>query len=266
MELRELGGTGVMVPEIGLGTWRYRGGVAPLQRAIELGAWLIDTAEVYGTEDVVGEAIRGLREKVFLATKVSGDHLGYGDVLKAAESSLKRLGTDTIDLYQVHWPDTTVPIGDTMRAMEKLADEGKVRFIGVSNFSRQQVEEAQAALTKHRIVSNQVEYSLAQREPEADFASFYEPQKISIIAYSPLAQGELLFSSMFPGVNTLQRIAHEAGKTPAQVALNWCLSRSCVIAIPKTDKVERVDEDVAASGWSLTPDQIAALDEAFPVE
>jgi diketogulonate reductase-like aldo/keto reductase len=107
METKELGNTGVMVPEIGLGTWRYRGGVEPLRKGIELGANLIDTAEGYGTENIVGKAVAGLRGRVFIATKVSGRHLGYDDVLRAAEESLSELGTDYIDLYQVHWPNAS---------------------------------------------------------------------------------------------------------------------------------------------------------------
>lgn len=154
MQQRELGATGVMVPEVGLGTWRYKGGPAPLSRGLDLGATLIDTAEIYGTEGVVGEAIRGRREQVFLATKVSGRHLRYDQVIKAANESLKRLGTDVIDLYQVHWPDRKVPIAETMRALEELAEAGKVRYIGVSNFSVREVEQAQAALKKARIVAN----------------------------------------------------------------------------------------------------------------
>lgn len=253
-----------MVPEVGLGTWRYRGGVAPLRRGMELDAWFIDTAEVYGTEDVVGEAIRGQRDRVFLATKVSGYHLRYEQVLRAAEGSLKRLGVETIDLYQVHWPDRSVPIAETMRAIEELVDAGKVRYIGVSNFSRREVEEAQASLRKHRIVSNQVEYSLIRRDIERDMEPFYQPNHITIIAYSPLAQGELFTKGPLKGVEVLKAVAAEAGKTPAQVALNWCLSRPGVITIPKTDQVARVDENCGASGWQLTAAQVAALERAFP--
>src|SRR5205085_8441183 len=110
MELQQLGNTGVMVSEIGLGTWKYRGGVEPLRRGIELGITFIDTAEIYRTEDVVGEAISGHRDEIFLATKVSGDNLRYDEVLRAADASLRRLRTNVIDLYQVHWPDPAVPI------------------------------------------------------------------------------------------------------------------------------------------------------------
>src|SRR5271154_1612610 len=122
MELKELGNTGVMVPEVGTGVWQYNGGVEPLRRGIELGAFLIDTAEVYGTENVVGKAVKGIRDKVFIATKVSGENLAYDDVLRAADTSLRRLDTEYIDLYQIHWPSSQVPIEETMRAMETLAD------------------------------------------------------------------------------------------------------------------------------------------------
>jgi len=261
MELRELADTGVMLPEIGFGTWKYKGGIAPLRRAIELGAPFIDTAEIYGTEKVVGEAIKGQSTKVFLATKVSGSDLKYDQVLRAADASLKRLGVERIDLYQVHWPNSRVPIGDTMRAMETLVDAGKVRFIGVSNFSRDEFEAAQEKLTKYRIVSNQVEYSLVDRDIERDIGTFYAPNKITVIAYSPLARGALL-AQRKRGLEVLNAIASAASRTPAH-ALNWCLRHPCVVAIPKTDKVARVDEDCGASGWQLTSEQVSALDEAF---
>jgi diketogulonate reductase-like aldo/keto reductase len=262
MNLRELGSTGVMLPEVGLGTWQYKGGVAPLQRGLDLGAFLIDTAEVYRTEDVVGDAIKGRREGVFVATKVSGDNLRYEQVLRAAEGSLKRLGIETIDLYQVHWPDQNVPISHTMRAMEELVEAGKVRYIGVSNFSRGEFEEAQAALRNQRIVSNQVEYSLSQRYIESDL-DFYQRNQVTVIAYSPLDRGALTYPGRRRGLDELQAVAAEAGKTVAQVAINWCLSRPGVITIPKSDHVDRTEENIAASGWYLTPEQVARLDRAF---
>ena len=149
MKTKPLGRTQVQVPEIGLGVWQYRGGVEPLRHGIELGANLIDTAEMYRTEDVVGEAVQGMRERVFIASKVSGDHLGYDQVLRAADASLQRLGVDTIDLYQVHWPSRSTPIEETMRAMGTLVDTGRIRYIGVSNFSAEELAEAEAALSHH---------------------------------------------------------------------------------------------------------------------
>ena len=266
MEYKELGATGVKLPEIGFGTWNYRGGVAPLRKAIELGAAFIDTAELYGTEDAVGEAVKGRRDKVFIATKVSAGHLRYDQVLRAAEGSLKKLATDYIDLYQIHWPDPSVPIAETMGAMEQLVDAGKVRFIGVSNFYLKNLREAQAAMKKHKIVSNQVKYSLACRGIEEDMLSYCQNNRITVIAYSPLDKGALLSKSLFKkraARAVLERVADETGKTTAQVALNWCISKPNVIAIPKTDKVERVVEACQVSGWRLSREQAAALDRAF---
>ena len=250
-----------MVPEVGIGTWRYKGGVAPLTRGLELGATLIDTAEIYGSEGVVGQAMRGRRDEVFLATKVSGDHLKYDQVLKAADGSLKSLAVDTIDLYQVHWPNQRVPIAETMRALEELVDVERVRYIGVSNFSRREFEEAQAALKNNRIVANQVEYGLHRREIEADL-DFYAANKVTVIAYSSLAQGQLL-APRSRAFSILQAVASEVGKTPAQVALNWCLCHPGVIVIPKSDRAERVEENCGASGWRLSQDQVARLDREF---
>lgn len=266
MELKELGATGVKVPEIGLGTWQYNGSAEPLNKGISLGAYLIDTAEMYGTEEAVGQAIRGQREKVFIATKVSGNHLRYDEVLRAAKSSLKRLGTDCIDLYQIHWPDPGVPIRETMRAMETLVDSGKIRFIGVSNFYLKNLEEAQACMTKYKIASNQVKYSLLQRGIEEDTLPYCQRHNITVIAYSPLDKGTLVSRPVLrhrAAMKVLQRIALESGKSLAQVALNWCVSKANVIAIPKSDKTERVVENCQASGWRLSPRQVEALNRAF---
>ena len=266
VEFKELGKSGVQLPEIGLGTWQYNGGTEPILKALSLDARLIDTAEMYGTEGIVGEAAKGQRERLFIATKVSGNHLRYDEVLKAAEESLKRLGTDYIDLYQIHWPDPAVPIKETMRAMETLVDEGKVKFIGVSNFYVKNLEQAQASMTRYKIVSNQVKYSLLQRGIEEDTLSYCQANNITVIAYSPLEKG-LLVARPTPrnkaAISVLQKVALESGKTLAQVALNWCVSRPNVIAIPKSDRVERVVENCAASGWRLSPRQLDALNRAF---
>src|SRR5438445_6694354 len=129
IELRQIGNTGVMVAEIGLGIWKYRGGVEPLRCGIELGAYLIDTAEIYRTENVVGQAIQGRRERIFIATKVSGEHLRHDQVLHAADASLRLLGTAVIDLYQIHWPNPRVPIKETTQYMETRWDQDQVRAI-----------------------------------------------------------------------------------------------------------------------------------------
>jgi len=159
MEFKGLGTTGEWVPEIGLGTWLYAGGEQPIRRAIDLGAKLIDTAESYGNEEDIGKAILKYRNEVYLATKVSPEHFRHNDVIKAANHSLRRLRTDYIDLYQLHWPNPRIPIGETMSAMEDLVEAGKVRYIGVSNFSVSQLQEAEEAITRNKIVSNQVLYN-----------------------------------------------------------------------------------------------------------
>ena len=267
MEYRELGRTGVMIPEVGLGTWKYRGGPEPLRRGIELGANLIDTAEMYRTEDAVGVAIRGIRDRVFVATKVLGSNLRYDQVLRAAEKSLRLLDDEVIDLYQIHWPSHSVPIAETMRAMEALVDRGMVRYIGVSNFSVAQMREAQAAMSKHSIVCNQVLYNLKWRGIERDLIPYCEEHGITVMAYTPLADGSLAVRPRVRGGrgwDALEGVAREVGKTPAQVALNWCLTRPPVVVIPKTNSTARTEENCGASGWRLTPAQVHRLEAAFP--
>jgi len=265
MEMIELGKTGEQVPVVGLGTWNYTGGDAPLRRGVELGAFLIDTAEMYHTEDAVGRAVEGIRDQVFIATKVLGSNLRYDQVLNAAEKSLKRLNVDHMDLYQVHWPDPKVPIAETMGAMERLVDEGKVRYVGVSNFSATEMREAQAAI-KHPIVSNQVLYSLTEREIEAELLPYCQQNGVTVLAYTPLGEGALARAPRpddDASLHLLRDVAGEAGKTMAQVALNWCIAHDNVMVIPKSDSVARTEENCAAAGWRLSPEQMSRLNEAF---
>ena len=262
MKTRPLGSSGTEIPVIGLGTSRYHGGAPPLKRGIELGAW-IDTAESYGSEGIVAEATEGTsRENLFIATKVSPGHLGYHDLLRAADASLRRLGTDYIDLYQIHFPSTRVPIAETMGAMESLVDQGKIRFIGVSNFSTTQLITAHQSMTQHPIVSNQVRYSLTRRDVEADLLPYCQDNNVTLIAHTPLDRGGLTARSLIsrrPSVDALERVATEVGATWAQVALAWCLSRPNVVVIPKSDKTERVEQNCAAADLTLTMDQIETL-------
>ena len=263
MNLQELGNSGVQIPDVGLGTWEYTGGSAPLLRGVELGAFLIDTAEAYRTEDAVGEAIKEIRDYVFVATKVSPSHFRRRDLLKAAEQSLKRLKIDFIDLYQLHWANPRIPIAETMGAMEELVDAGKVRYIGVSNFSVGLMEEAQAALSRARIVSNQVEFSLTERSIEPEVLPYCQAKGITVIAYSPLARG-LGNLERGAGARALAEVAARNGRTVAQVALNWCLYHDRVMVIPKTNASMRVEENCGASGWRLSDEDVAALEAAFP--
>lgn len=248
------------IPEIGLGTWKYHGGLAPLQAGLEGGACFVDTAESYGTEEIVGEAVRGRRQEVFLATKVSREHLRRADVRRAAEASLRRLGTDYLDLYQIHEPNAEVPIAETISVLEELVDEGKVRYIGVSNFSVDELRQAQAALRRHRIVANQVRYNLIDRTIERDLLGYCQAQKITVIAYSPLGREAQKVRDADPA-GVLGEVARESGRSVPQVLLNWCLSRPGVVVIPKGNSVEHVRDNCGGSGWRLSREQVRRLNK-----
>lgn len=280
MEYREFGKTGFKVSVIGMGTYYdplyiilarllrlHRGmglKIAALKKGIELGINLIDTAEIYETEGLVAEAIKGFkRDGLFIATKVWLTNLRYEKVLKAAEKSLRRLGCSYIDLYQVHWPNPSIPVEETMRAMSRLVDEGKVRHIGVSNFSLEQFKRAQEALPRHELASNQVEYSLTVRSVEKDLLPYCEQNRIAILAYRPLAHGSLARARGTLGMVFKEVSLKHGGKTPAQIALNWLVNRSRIVfPIPRASKPERVVENAGASGWRLDDADMARLIQA----
>jgi len=277
MEFKELGKSGARIPVLGLGTWgiggfssRFLGGDEEggqaLRFGLELGMRFIDTAEMYAkghSEEVVAKAVKSERESVFIATKVSPEHLSYNDVLRSCEASLKRLETKYIDLYQVHWPNPSIPIAETMKAMERLIGDGKIRYVGVSNFSVRQTREAQKVLSKTSLASNQVEYSLLDRSIEADLLPYSEKEQITVIAYSPLARGKIPQGGQGDRWRLLDRIASEYGKTRAQVALNWLISKDPVVAIPKAVSLDHVRENAGAVGWRMNKDDQDALNEAF---
>ena len=257
MNYKELGRTGIRIPEIGLGMWQYDGSVEVLRRGLESGALFIDSAELYGNEDLAGRAIKDFKDRVFVATKTH--HWRYGEVLRCAEASLQRLGIDTIDLYQLHWPNAAVPIAETMSAMEELVDQGKVRHVGLSNFTMKEFREAQRAMRKYLIAASQVRYSLVDRTIERDALPYWQQHGVTVIAYSPLANS---FQKLIDAdrTNALETVAKMTNHTAAQVALNWCISKSGVVAITKTKSIEHVVENCQASGWRLTDEQIAMLD------
>ena len=258
--LKELGHTGVRIPEVGLGTWNYHAGPGPLRKGLESGACFIDTAESYGNETTVREAIRGLRDQVFIATKVSPQHFRGPDIIRSAEQSLRKLGIERIDLLQLHEPNPSIPIAETMSAMEELVNVGKVRFIGVSNFSVSQLQEAQQALSKHRVVSNQVRYSLIDRTIESGLLQYCQTHQVTVIAYSPLGRDFSRIRDCDPD-HAIDQLAQQTGKTPAQLVINWCLCRDGVVAIPKSSSLEHVLENCLASGWRLTREQLLLLDK-----
>jgi len=300
MEYVPLGRGGPKVSAIGIGMWQAGGKswgrdvrdkdcIAAMVRAVELGITLFDTAEVYGrghSEEVVGKAIRSAgRENVFVATKVAGDHVRPGDVERACEGSLKRLGVREIDLYQIHWPSPwdQVPLRDTMKALEKLQRRGKIRHIGVSNFAVRDLEEARAQLSRTDIVSDQVRYNLLQRDIEAEVLPYCKREGIAILAWSPLGKGVLggkyharnrptdpvrseedLFRpenlrAATPLVNALRRIARDRGKTPAQVALAWLRRHANVVPIPGVKRPAQSEENAGAAGWSLRAAELRTL-------
>jgi diketogulonate reductase-like aldo/keto reductase len=278
LNLKVFAGAGPKISEIGMGTYYdplwiataksvgwMRGAsskVESLQAGLEGGINVIDTAEIYGSEPLVARAIKGRkREDLFIATKVWSNHLRRDALVRALEKSLKRLELSYVDLYQVHFPNDKVPIGETMAAMEEMKDKGKLLFIGVSNFSLQQTKDANAALKKSQLASNQVEYSLANREIEADLLPYCQSNKISILAYYPLGHGKLTGAG--PG-SKMDPVCKAYSKTPAQVALNWLVSGRDVFAIPRASRASHVRENLGAGDWELRPEDRARLDAAFP--
>ena len=223
-----------------------------------MGLTFVDTAESYGTENIVGQAIQGIRSRVFIATKVLPRHFRRPDLIQAVEHSLKQLNTDYIDLYQLHWPNYMVPIAETMAALEQLVEAGKIRFIGVSNFSASEVEDAGRELSQNSIITNQVRYSLVDRTLEDGLLQFCASKQITVLAFSPLASGPQNFRK-FDKHDVLGQVARETGRTRTQVALNWCLCRDQVIVIFKGSSVEHIQENCGALGWRLAPEHIEKL-------
>jgi len=253
--------TKVDVTRIGLGTWKIpsdsESGIEALRHGLELGINLVDTAEMYGNEELVGRAIKGF-DKVFVATKVSPSHFRHDDLIKACNASLKRLRLRSIWLYQLHWPNNRVPISETMKAMEELHDEGKITNIGVSNFSVEELLKAQEALDHSKIVSDQVEYSIAMREPESELLEFCNKENIALIAYSPLARGAIAKDEKL--IAELSAIGAKYSKKPMTVALRYLLEKGNVIAIPKASSLIHVEENFEALSFKLSNEDMQRLD------
>jgi diketogulonate reductase-like aldo/keto reductase len=206
-------------------------------------------------EELVGEAIAGRRDEVFLASKVLPSNASYAGTLRACERSLRRLKTDRLDLYMLHWSGSH-PIAETMRAMQKLIEQGSIRFAGVSNLD---VDELEPAAKAQRLACNQVLYNLNDRGIERRVLPYCEERRIAVVAYSPFNQRRFPAKSV-----VLQDIAAQHGKTPRQVVLNFLTRDPNVFTIPKTSHVERVKENAGGVGWELTPEDVAAIDAAFP--
>lgn len=280
MERKSLGKTGESVAAIGLGTWNMGGRESPdyrdderlieaIRYAVELGMNHIDTAEMYAAghaEELVGEAIKQFsRDEVFIATKVWPSNLRYEDVIRSCRRSLERLQLKYVDLYMVHWPNPRIPLQETMKAMEKLVKDGLIRYIGVSNFDVELLEQAMNALKREEIVANQVEYSLEAREVERELIPFCERNGITVTAYTPLGKGRIPAeaASNTPRGKILAEMAQRYGKTPVQIALNWVIWRPNVITIPKAARKEHLEENAGAAGWRLTEEDYKRLSAAY---
>jgi len=259
--------SGEAVQVLGQGTWkmgednrRRADEVRALRLGLDLGMTLIDTAEMYasgGAEEVVAEAIAGRRDGVFLVSKVLPSNASRAGVKRACENSLRRLATDRIDLYLLHWPGS-VPLAETVEAFEALKAEGKIRHWGVSNFDTDEMEELVGLVGGGNVQTNQVLYNLSRRGPEFDLAPWCRQRGIPLMAYSPVEQGALARNAR------LEAIAARHNATAAQIALAWVMAQPGVIAIPKASSQEHVRQNVAALDIRLTSEDLAELDRAFP--
>jgi diketogulonate reductase-like aldo/keto reductase len=259
--------SGRQIPVLGQGTWgmaedarRRAEEVAALRLGFDLGMTLIDTAEMYAdgeAEVLVGEAIAGRRENVFIISKVLPENATRTGTLAACENSLRRLGTDRIDLYLLHWRGN-VPLEDTLDAFDELVEAGKIRYWGVSNFDLVDMIELWRLTDGGGVATEEVLYNLTRRGIEYDLMPWCRKRGIPIIAYSPIEQGRLL------GHRRLERIAARYNAKPAQIALAWVLGRDGVVAIPKAAEIVHVRENRAALELQLSEQDLAELDEAFP--
>jgi diketogulonate reductase-like aldo/keto reductase len=258
---------GERVPAFGQGTWhmgedrrRAAGEAAALKLGIDLGMTLIDTAEMYGSgasEEVVAEAAQGQRDRLFIVSKVLPYNASQKGVIEACERSLRRLRTDRIDLYLLHWRGS-VPLAETLAGFARLQRDGKIRHHGVSNFDLDDMQEWVALSGGDSVAANQILYNLSQRGPEWELLPWCRERRIAIMAYTPLGQGRMLQHKV------LAEIGARHGATPAQVALAWLLKQDGTMVIPKATRQEHVRENRGALDLQLTADDLAALDHAFP--
>jgi aryl-alcohol dehydrogenase-like predicted oxidoreductase len=303
---RMLGSSDLEVTSVGLGVWQWgevnwwtygkdftREDIDQVWRAnLEAGVNFIDTAEIYGkgaSELIVGELLEGTDADLVIASKLYPDKGSVEEIRKALEGTLHRLGVETLDLYQVHWWPPKMPISGVMRELDSAVRDGLVRHVGVSNFSVDQVEEAQSHLEHARIVSNQVHYSLLHRDPETEgLVEHHRRNGIGIIAYSPLEQGILTgkftpdappsgfrankprFSpealvAARPVLEALEGAARAHGRTMAQAALAWLLKDPDVVVIPGAKSLRQLEENVGGADWQLTGAELAAIEEAYSV-
>lgn len=262
----------VQIQRIGFGTWNIGGGMSAdrtqddrsltaLRTALEIGYTHFDTAEMYAdghSEELIRQAVRDFgiaREELFITTKVSASNLGYNSVLNSCENSLRRLGMEYIDLYLIHWPSRSMALAETFRALNQLVREGRVRYVGVSNFDVPLMMQAQAE-SETPIFTNQVPYSLSDRSYVRNGALEYCQQNdILFTAYSPVDEGRLRINPI------LQNISNEHDATPYQIALAWLIAQPRVITIPMSFNPSHIAENFAAVDISLTNEELKQLDQ-----
>ncbi len=305
-DIRRLGRSDLDVTSVGLGVWQWgdinfwtfgtdfdRKDIDQVWwRNLEAGVNFIDTAEIYGkgaSERIVGELLKETEQDLVIASKLYPEKDSVEEVRKAVEGSLERMGIEQIDLYQVHWWPPKMPISGVMQELDAVVRDGLVRYIGVSNFSIEQVEEAQSHLEHTEIVSNQVHYSMLHRDPETEgLVEHHQKNDITIIAYSPLEQGILTgkftpdgppggfrankprFSreglrAVQPVLKALDEAARAHGKTMAQASLAWLLKDPNVVVIPGAKNLRQLEENVGGADWQLTDDELASIEEAYRV-
>ena len=259
--------SGETVAALGQGTWKMAEDprlraeeTATLRFGIEMGATLIDTAEMYadgGAEQLVGEAIEGVREKVFLVSKVYPHNATRRGTEAACERSLKRLRVEQLDLYLLHWPGS-VPIAETVEAFEALQQAGKIRHYGVSNFDRDELEDLWSVKDGRQIATDQVLYNLTRRGIELSLIPWLREHNVPLMAYSPLEQGRLVQDKR------LREFARRTGRTTAQAALAWLLAKPDVLVIPKSANRERLKENLGALEKPLTQEEVEEVEKLFP--
>jgi diketogulonate reductase-like aldo/keto reductase len=265
------GSTGKLVAKVGQGSWNLplRGAGAEeakraLRRGIELGMTHIDTAEMYGDggcEELIGQAIRGLpRDALFIVSKVMPSNASYAGTIAACEASLRRLGLEYLDCFLLHWRGS-IPLRETLRALEALVAEGKIRSLGVSNFDVEDLREAQALLVRERLACNQVLYHLGERTIEAHEFEYCREHGIAIVGYTPFGRGDYEDG---PGAHALERIGAKHGATVRQVILAFLTRDPIAFAIPKASTAAHSAENAAAGDLVLEPGDLEAIDDAFP--
>ncbi len=239
--------------------------VAAIKAGVENGVNLIDTAELYESENLVEKAIKPFdREDLFIATKVWPSHFSYDKVIKSCERSLKKLGLDYVDLYQLHFPSRIRDISGTMKAMEHLMDQGKIRNIGISNFDLERTKKAVESLKKYEIASTQMNFSVAHRDIENDLIPYCKENKIAILAYYPLGHGRLVSPDSKTAIVLKEISENHGGKSAPQIALNWFISKyDFVFPIPRASNADHVVENSGSMGWKMSEEEIRKLEQSF---